>query len=53
LKGEGKRVAAFHPEFIEDLSYRVDTERRTASACSIWRQPFCEIPSRESVIPSH
>jgi len=30
LKGEGKRVAAFHPEFIEDLSHWVDTERRTA-----------------------
>jgi len=30
LKGEGKRVAVFHPEFIEDLSHWVDTERRTA-----------------------
>jgi toxin YoeB len=30
LKGEGKRVAVFQPEFIEDLSYWVETERRTA-----------------------
>ena len=30
MKGEGKRVAVFQPEFIEDLSYWVETERRTA-----------------------
>jgi toxin YoeB len=27
---ESKRVAVFQPEFLEDLSYWVETERRTA-----------------------
>jgi toxin YoeB len=26
---EAKRVAVFQPEFLEDLSYWVETERRT------------------------
>ena len=48
MKGEGKRVAVFHPEFIEDLSYRVDTERRTTKRlldllAAILRDPFKEI----------
>jgi toxin YoeB len=30
LKAETKRVAVFQPEFVEDLSYWVETERRTA-----------------------
>jgi hypothetical protein len=30
LKAEIKRVALFQPEFVEDLSYWVETERRTA-----------------------
>jgi toxin YoeB len=30
LKAEVKRVAVFQPEFVEDLSYWVETERRTA-----------------------
>ena len=29
-KPESKRVAVFQPEFLEDLSYWVETERRTA-----------------------
>jgi toxin YoeB len=29
-KAEGKRVAVFQPEFLEDLSYWVETGRRTA-----------------------
>jgi toxin YoeB len=45
LKGEGTRVAVFHPEFIEDLSYWVDRERRTAKrlldlVATILRDPF-------------
>lgn len=45
MKGEGKRVAVFHPEFIEDLSYWVETERRTAKrlldlVAAILRDPF-------------
>ena len=27
---EPKRIAVFQPEFLEDLSYWVETERRTA-----------------------
>jgi toxin YoeB len=30
LKGEARRVAVFQPEFIEDLRWWVETERRTA-----------------------
>ncbi len=30
LKAEAKRVAVFQPEFLEDLSDWVETERRTA-----------------------
>lgn len=29
MKPESKRLAVFQPEFLEDLSYWVDTERRT------------------------
>lgn len=29
-KAEPRRVAVFQPEFLEDLSYWVETERRTA-----------------------
>jgi toxin YoeB len=29
-RSEVKRVAVFQPEFLEDLSYWVETERRTA-----------------------
>ena len=29
-KPDSKRVAVFQPEFLEDLSYWVETERRTA-----------------------
>jgi toxin YoeB len=48
LKGEGERVAVLHPEFIEDLSYRIDTERRTAKrlldlVADILRDPFKRI----------
>ena len=27
-KPDSKRVAVFHPEFLEDLNYWVETERR-------------------------
>ena len=27
---EAKRTAVFHPEFLEDLTHWVDTDRRTA-----------------------
>ena len=30
MKAEIERVAVFHPEFIEDLSYWVEADRRTA-----------------------
>lgn len=30
MKGEARRVAVFQPEFIEDLRWWVETERRTA-----------------------
>jgi toxin YoeB len=30
-KRQGRRIAVFHPEFIEDLRYWVQTDRRTAT----------------------
>lgn len=30
MKTESRRLAVFQPEFIEDLRYRVETDRRTA-----------------------
>ena len=43
-----KRLALFQPEFLEDLSYWVETERRTAkrlleSVRAVLRDPFKEI----------
>ena len=49
-KPEAKRVAVFQPEFLEDLSYWVETERRTAKRLlelvkAVLRDPFKGIGS--------
>ena len=51
-KPDSKRVAVFQPEFLEDLSYWVETERRTAKRLlelvkAVLRDPFKGIGSRE------
>lgn len=51
-KTELKRVAVFQPEFLEDLSYWVETERRTAKRLlelvkAILRDPFKGIGNPE------
>lgn len=51
-KPEIKRVAVFHPEFLEDLSYWVEIERRTAKRLlelikATLRDPFKGIGSPE------
>lgn len=52
LKPEAKRQAVFHPEFIEDLSYWVETERRNAKRLldlvkAVLRDPFKGIGNPE------
>lgn len=52
LKTENRRSAVFQPEFIEDLSYWVETERRTAKRLldlvkAILRDPFKGIGNPE------
>ncbi len=52
LKPEAKRQAVFHPEFIEDLSYWVEAERRTAKRLleivkAVLRAPFKGIGNPE------
>jgi toxin YoeB len=47
-----ERVAAFHPEFIEDLRYWVETDRRVALRAfdlieSVMREPFAGIGKPE------
>ena len=51
-KPEAKRVAVFQPEFLEDLSYWAETERRTAKRLlelvkAALRDPFKGIGSPE------
>ena len=51
-KPDSKRVAVFQPEFLEDLSYWVETERRTAKRLlelvkAVLRDPFKGIGSPE------
>ena len=46
-----ERVAAFHPEFIEDLRYWVDTDRKVALRAfdlieAVMREPFVGTLSR-------
>lgn len=52
MKTEPKRLAVFHPEFIEDLRYWVETERRTAKRLldlveAVLRDPFTGIGKPE------
>ena len=52
LKTETRRAAVFQPEFIEDLSYWVETERRTAKrllelVIAVLRDPFKGIGNPE------
>jgi toxin YoeB len=47
-----ERVAAFHPEFIEDLRYWVDTDRKVALRAfdlieAVMREPFVGIGKPE------
>jgi toxin YoeB len=47
-----ERVAAFHPEFIEDLRYRVETDRKAALRAfdlieAVMREPFAGIGKPE------
>jgi toxin YoeB len=49
---EKERVAAFHPEFREDLRYRVETDRRVALRAfdlveAVMRDPFAGIGKPE------
>jgi toxin YoeB len=49
---EKERVAAFHPEFIEDLRYWVDTDRKVALRAfdlieAVMREPFVGIGKPE------
>ena len=51
-KPDSKRVAVFQPEFLEDLSYWVETERRTAKRLlelvkAVLSDPFKGIGSPE------
>ena len=51
-KPDARRVAVFQPEFLEDLSYWVETERRTAKRLlelvkAVLRDPFKGIGSPE------
>ena len=51
-KPDSKRVAVFQPEFLEDLRYWVETERRTAKRLlelvkAVLRDPFKGIGSPE------
>lgn len=57
-KGKGQaqkkkeRVAAFHPEFIEDLRYWVETDRRVALRAfdlieAVMREPFVGVGKPE------
>lgn len=52
LKPDPKRVAVFQPEFLEDLSYWVEAERRTAKRLldivkAVLRDPFKGIGNPE------
>ena len=52
LSREAQRLAVFQPEFLEDLRYWVDTDRRTAKrlldlVSAILRDPFQGIGKRE------
>jgi toxin YoeB len=47
-----ERVAAFHPEFVEDLRYWVETDRRVALRAfdlieAVMREPFAGIGKPE------
>ena len=47
-----ERVAAFHPEFIEDLRYWVDTDRKVALRAfdlieAVMREPFVGVGKPE------
>jgi toxin YoeB len=49
-----ERVAAFHPEFIEDLRYWVETDRKIALRAfdlieSVMRDPFAGIGKPEAL----
>jgi toxin YoeB len=51
-KVKGERIAVFHPEFIEDLRYWVEQDRRIALKAfdlieAILRQPFTGIGKPE------
>jgi toxin YoeB len=51
-KVKGERVAVFHPEFIEDLRYWIEQDRRIALKAfdlieAILRQPFTGIGKPE------
>jgi len=51
-RSKGERVAIFHPEFIEDLRYWVEQDRRVALRAfdlieAILRQPFTGIGKAE------
>ena len=52
-KAELKRVAVFHPEFLEDLSYWVETERRTAKRLLELVKAVLRDPLRALAIPNH
>jgi toxin YoeB len=51
-KAKGERIAVFHPEFIDDLRYWVQQDRRVAAKAfdlieAILRQPFTGIGKPE------
>ena len=53
-KPKGERIAVFHPEFIEDLRYWVEHDRRIALKAfdlieAILRQPFTGIGKPEAL----
>lgn len=52
LKSQTKRVAVFHPEFIEDLRYWIEPDRKIALKAldvieAVMRQPFAGIGKPE------
>jgi toxin YoeB len=52
LQKKKERVAAFHPEFIEDLRYWVETDRKVALRAfdlieAVMREPFIGIGKPE------
>ena len=55
MKAENKCVAVFQPEFVEDLNYWVETERRTAKRLldlvkAVLRGPFKGIGNPEGSV---